>query len=992
MRSLSFWNSAWRALGKAARMLFYCAGFFAAASVLGAQSNQPTSYAGFDGQQVSSVDIAVREGIDINALRRLLKIEVGQPFSAQAMRESVAALQQTNSFSQVQVSLEPEQAGLHVLFILQPADYVGIIEFPGTGTRFPYTALLQAVNVPEQSPYFGSLQTRGASDLLDYFHKHGYFAADVQPAIESDESHRIVNLIFHCTLNRQAKIRTINFQGVSQQEGDHLRHDLRGVVARVKRVSLKIGQKYSETRATKSIEFIRDRLRKENRLAPTVRLASAEYDPDSNKVDVTFAVSAGPEVFIHVSGAHVSNRKLRRLIPIYEEASVDQDLVDEGERNLKSYFQSKGYFDATTSSHIEKQGDMVNVTYEVMRGSKHRLGGIFFSGNHYFSDKQLATHVAVKKGFWFLHGKYSEQLLSTSTAALKQLYLDQGFANVTIDPVVQDFEPEVDVTFNINEGPLDKVATVKVVGNSTQSLASLTKKFPLRLKAGNGFSQKLLEADRNDLLAAYLDLGYANADVRSTASPAPNATHEVDVTYTVTEGPQAHISDVILLGEKHTKPKLIEQVTTKEVKTGQPLSEGNFLQAESNLYDLGIFDWASVRPLQPIVNQTQEDVLVKVHESPLYSMEIGGGIEVQPRSGNIPVNSVVVPGIPPISLGNKFTVTQKSFVGPEFTFDLSRNNLRGRAEKATIGTVLSRLDQRAYFTYADPHLHGSSWSSLVSISGERTTENPIYTAELGTASFQIEKALDKRRTKNIIGRYSYQKTDLYDILIPNLVLPEDQHVRLSTFDAEYVRDSRDKPLDAHHGVYQTFDLGVTAKALGSSADFVRFLGQTAFYLPVKPWLTWANNFRLGLAKPFSGSFVPLSESFFSGGADSLRGFPINGAGPQRAVPVCSNPSNPSTCTLITVPVGGDMLFIFNSELRFPIPIYKGIGGAVFYDGGNVYANINLRQFGDDFTHSIGVGLRYQTPVGPVRFDVGYRITTVPGINTTQYFVTLGQSF
>lgn len=992
MRSLSSGTSVWRGLGKGARTLFFWTAFFVAASALRAQNNQPTRYTGFDGQPVSSVDIAVREGMDINSLRKLLKIQVGQSFSADAMRESVAALQKTNSFSQVQVSLEPEQAGLHVVFILQPADYVGVIEFPGTGTRFPYTALLQAVNIPEQSPYFESLQTRGAKGLLDYLHKHGYFAAGVRPAMESDGPHRVVNLIFHCTLHQQAKIRTINFQGISEQEGDRLRHDLRGIVARLKRVSLKVGQKYSETRATKSIDFIRGGLRKENRLAPTVRLASAEYDPDSNNVDVTFLVSPGPEVFIHVSGAHVSNRTLRRLIPIYEEGSVDQDLVDEGERNLKSYFQSKGYFDATTTSHVEKQGDMLNVSYEVMRGSKHRVGGIFFSGNHYFSDKQLAAHVTVKKGFWFLHGTYSEQLLSKSTASLKQLYLDQGFANVSIDPVVQDFEPEVDVTFNLKEGPQDKVATVNLVGNNTQSLSSLTKKYPLRLKPGLGFSQRLLEADRNDLLAAYLDLGYANADVRSAASPSPNTPHEVEVTYTVAEGPQAHISGVVLLGEKHTKPKLIHEVTAQEVKAEQPLSEGQFLQAESNLYALGIFDWASVRPRQPIVNQTQEDVLITVHESPLYSMQIGGGLEVMPRSGNIPVNSVVVPGIPPISLGDKFTVTQKSFVGPEFTFDLARLNLRGRAERATIGTVLTRLDQRAYFTYADPHLHGSSWSSVLSISGERTTENPIYTAELGTASFQIEKALDKRHTQNIIGRYSYQKTDLYNILIPGLVLPEDQHVRLSTFDAEYVRDSRDKPLDAHHGVYQTFDVGVTAKALGSSADFLRFLGQSAFYLPMKPWLTWANNFRLGLAKPFAGSDVPLSERFFSGGADSLRGFPINGAGPQRAVPVCSNPSNPSTCTLISVPVGGDMLFIFNSELRFPLPIYKGIGGVVFYDGGNVYSNINLRQFGDDFTHSVGVGLRYQTPVGPVRFDVGYRITTVPGINTTQYFVTLGQSF
>jgi outer membrane protein insertion porin family len=161
---------------------------------------------------------------------------------------------------------------------------------------------------------------------------------------------------------------------------------------------------------------------------------------------------------------------------------------------------------------------------------------------------------------------------------------------------------------------------------------------------------------------------------------------------------------------------------------------------------------------------------------------------------------------------------------------------------------------------------------------------------------------------------------------------------------------------------------------------------------VAPWLTWANNFRLGLAQPFGGTGVPLSERFFSGGADSLRGFPVNGAGPQRPVTVCANPANPATCTVISVPVGGNMLAIFNSEARFPIPLKSGLGGVVFYDGGNIYSAINARQFANEFTHTVGFGIRYKTPVGPIRIDFGHRLTNVPGVNANQYFVTLGQAF
>jgi outer membrane protein assembly factor BamA len=960
---------------------------------LRAQQSLPTSYAGFDGQQVSDVEIAVRPGVNVSDMQRLIKQKAGQPFSSDALRESVSALQQTRLFSEVQVNMQPEQAGLRVTFILQPADYVGVVQFRGVGTKFPYTALLQAVDIPEQSPYLPSLDSHGEKGLLNYLHQHGYFSAEVTPEVQRDEAHRVVNLIFHCTLKSQAKIGNIEFTGLTDQQSSSVRAALRGWWARLKRVSLKPGQKYSQPRVTKSIPFIRDHLKTQDQLAPSIKLADPNYDADSNRVGLTFEVTPGPKVSVEVKGAKVSKKNLQKLVPIYSENSVDQDLVDEGEGNLRAYFQTKGYFDVTSDSHIDRQQNVTDVVYEINLGSKHRVKGVYFDGDHYFSDRQLKPHVTVKKGFLSLtHGSYSEQAVTKSVTALTQLYKDAGFQNVSINPKVEDFEPEVDVTFEIKEGPQDHVATLQVSGNRTQSLAVLGRKFPLHLQPGQIYSPKLLDADRSQLLAAYLDLGYLNATVRSAASPSPQDAYKMNVLFTVDEGPQAKVSNVVFLGQQHTKPKFIQTVSSSQVKPDQPLSEGNFLQAESNLYDLGVFDWASVKSLRPVVDQTLEEVLVKVHESPLNSMDIGGGLEIIPRDGSLPVNTVAVPGIPPVSIGNKFTVSQKSYVGPRFDFDFVRHNLRGRAETATIGTVLSRLDQRGFFTYADPHLHGSSWSSLLSISGERTTENPIYTAELGQASLQLEKSLDAKRTKHLVARYTFQRTDLFNLLIPGLVLPEDRHVRLSGFDGEYIRDTRDKPLDAHRGVYQTFDFGVTSKALGASADFVRLLGQSAFYIPVKPWLVWANNFRLGLATPFSTSDVPLSERFFTGGADSLRGFPINGAGPQRSLPVCTNPSNPSTCTLISIPLGGDMLFIVNSEARFPLPIKQNLGGVFFYDGGNVYSNISFSQFTSNFTHTVGFGVRYQTPVGPIRFDIGYRLSNVPGVKADQYFVTLGQSF
>lgn len=961
------------------------------------QESQLNGSERFEGQKVSKVDVTTNAAMDVERFRSLIKQKAGEPFSMTAIRDSVAALQQTKLFSKVQVSIQPEQSGLNILFVLQPSLYVGMLFFPGAAQAFPYTQLLQAVSIPEQVAYTDDLPSQGTQALLNFFRSNGYFTASVETHIERDEAHRIVNIVFDCHLNRLAKIGQVKIAGASPDETADVRRALESFWATLKGASLKSGKKYSQQRITKSVEYIRAHLQSEGRLAPVVRFVSPEYHAESNRADLNFELNPGPMLSVRVTGARISKRTIKRLIPIYEENSVDKDLVDEGRRNLLSYFQSKGYFDASVDPHLDQQPSAVSVVYEVNKGVRHQVEGVDFQGNHHFEDKQLAGLVLVKKGravfgHFFSHGAYSDDLLRKSVNALTAAYKDAGFADVIITPKVTDYEPRVDVTLEISEGEQYKVNTLRIENSGTQPVQGKTDKRPLNLQPGKPYSPHLLQDDRNRILARYLDLGYLNAQFRSNVTPSANNPHLVDVVYTVDEGLRAQIGEVAILGAKRTRRTFINNVAGSKVSTGQPMSLGTFLKSESDLYNLGIFDWVSVKPVAPISEQSQEEVLVKVDESPRNSVDFGGGIEVIPRSGNIPVGTVALPGIPPIGIGTKFRGSQQSYFGPRVSFEFARHNLRGSAETAAFGLVYSRLDQRASFTYTIPRLGGSSWGSLFSLTAERSTQISIYTAELAGGSWQVQKSLDAKRTRNLIFRYSYQLTSLTNITIPDLVLPQDQHVRLSTFDAEYVRDTRDKPLDAHHGVYQTLDFGVSPKALGSSANFVRLFGQASFYWPIKPWLTWANNFRLGFAIPFAGSAVPLSENFFSGGADSLRGFPINGAGPQRPVSVCSNPNDPSTCTLISVPVGGDMLAIFNSELRFPVPLKQGLGGVLFYDGGNVYKNINLRQFGDDYTHTIGFGFRYKTPVGPIRFDVGRRLTSVPGVNATQYFVTLGQAF
>jgi outer membrane protein assembly factor BamA len=326
----------------------------------------------------------------------------------------------------------------------------------------------------------------------------------------------------------------------------------------------------------------------------------------------------------------------------------------------------------------------------------------------------------------------------------------------------------------------------------------------------------------------------------------------------------------------------------------------------------------------------------------------------------------------------------------------TRNNLRGKGESLSLTGFAGRLDQRAGIYYIDPNLHWSQWKSTTSFNAERNEENPIFSSQQETGTYQIQRFIDHAKKNLFFVRYSFSKTDLTRIEIPELVPTADQHVRLSGFGANLTRDTRDNPLDEHKGMLDSIEVDLNSTKLGSSVDFAKLTTQAAWYKEKFYHIVWANSIRIGLAQPYANSRVPLSEEFFTGGGDSLRGFPLDGAGPQRAVPVCTSSTDcgcPTTnCAVINVPSGGNELLVINAEARIPVPLKRGLSIVPFYDGGNVFPQVGFHDFTSLYSNNVGVGLRYATPVGPIRIDLGYNLNSVPGVSAKQYFVSIGQAF
>jgi outer membrane protein assembly factor BamA len=959
---------------------------------LAVQTPQPV----YEGQNVAAIDLIANPHRDVEPLRSLIEQKAGEPYTQSKVEASIAALERTGQFPKVDVNVVPDPSGLRLNFLLEPAYYIGTVSFSEATKPFSYTRLLQVAGLLEEDPYDKARVALSEKALEEFLRRNGYFEALVHTDLEIDDAHHLVNLTFSGNLGKQARVGDVTIDGTDGSESSSLLRTLRSLRARFTGALLKPGTAYTPERIKAATAAIKRTLVHQGRLANRVEQNPPQYHPETNRVDVSFKVDVGPLVTVRLTGARlsrvpfVSGRVRKKLIPIYSEGTIDRDLVQEGQQNLVDYFQKKGYFDAAVKITFQRQPEQILLVYEIDKGKKFKVGRIVFQGNHQIPEQQLLAVVVVKNSHFWSRGSVSQKLANQSAKNLQALYRDRGYENAKITPQIVQRDPKIDVTFSIDEGVQTLVQTVVVAGNTNVSIEQLAGSVGFQLKAGAPFSPRKLAEDRNRISATYLNRGYLKAEVKATVNRDPTDPHRVEVAYNVAEHQMVRISDVIYLGQKHTKLPLLEK--TAKFSNGAPIKKGEMLQAESRLYDLNVFDWSSVGPRKPITDQTEEALVLKNHEAKRNEVTYGFGFEISRRGGNAPTGTVAVPGGPIVQLGsNQVASSQSTFASPRGSIEFNKHNMRGLAETASASLVLSRLDQRALTSYTQPHFIGSSWSSLSSLSAEHTSENPLFSATLGDLTFQLEHPLNRKSHSRLQLRYDFNKTVLSHVLVPELVLPQDMNVHLSTFSGTLLRDTRDKPLDAHSGNFGTVNLGITPPGLGSSANFARLTGQYAFYKQLHS-VVFANSIRLGLAKSFDGSFVPTSELYFSGGGTSLRGFPIDQAGPQRIVPFCDVLAQQTGCVDITVPVGGRELFIFNSEARFPLRINKALGGVVFYDGGNVYSAISMQNFMNNYTNTVGLGLRYSTPIGPIRIDVGRNLNPVAGINPTQYYITLGQAF
>jgi outer membrane protein insertion porin family len=962
----------------------------AANQPIGTDATRDQMFASYDGQNVSSVEVAGRPDFNSSAYSSLFVQKPGEPFSQEKVKQTATAIKSAGKFQEVRIQVEPEFNGVRILYIVEPAVYFGIFQFPGA-ENFPYSKLLQVSNYPIQTPYNMGDVEEDRKKLATFFQQEGYFDVSVNPEVRVDQGHEIANVVYAVSLSRRAKFGDVEIANVSPAQAAQLTHSIQSLSARLRAAAVRPGKAYHHSTLDRAARVLQSGLQSQGWLGAHVKLVGVEYHADTNRADIHFNVGLGGKTQVRTEGAHIWSWTRKSLLPVYQGIGVDDESVQEGRRALESYFQAKGFFDVKVETQLNKSNSGDTITYKIIKQQKHKVETVTIAGNSSISSTQLTPHLAVQRKHMFSVGRFSDQLVRTSVKNLTAVYQSEGFSSVKVTAEVLNRTGDLQVTFQVAEGPRDVVNSLTIEGAETLPQSQFA---PVGLKvvAGQPYSQAHVEQDRAEIIAHYLQAGYLNCSFRETAAEVSKGeSHRINVVYHVDEGPRVYTSDVLTLGRAHTQQRLIDR-DVAGIKPNQPLTETELLAAGSKLYDhTGVFDWAEVDPERPITAQTTEDVLVKVHEAQRNSVTYGVGFEVIDRGGSIPSGTVALPNLPPVGLPSSFKTSEATFYGPRGSFQYTRNNVDGKGDSLSFTSFAGRLDQRVAAYYIVPNFHWTLWKATTSFSYERDEENPIFSSQQELATTQIQRDLDKSRKNTLFLRYSFSKVDLTRILIPALVPAEDQHIRLSTLAANFTRDTRDNPLDEHRGVLDSIEMDFSSTKLGSSVDFAKVTGQAAVYKQAFHNIVWAESVRIGLARPFSNSFVPLSEEFFSGGGNSLRGYPLDGAGPQRQVYVCST-GQTTGCPEIQVPAGGNELLLINSEVRIPLPFKKGLGIVPFYDGGNVFPSVGFHDFTSLYSNNVGIGLRYATPVGPIRIDIGRNLNPIAGINATQYFITIGQAF
>ena len=1023
------------------------------------EAGQPVAAIRFDGVVFADNDPTVTG----------LTQKAGQPLDPERVRADLVRLFQSGRYRDISLSAETSAAGLTLIYAGVPRYYVGRVEIVGIGSERLTSLLEFATKLDPGRPYTETDLPAALNGVKESLAENGYYQPTINVTTEKDDVGHQINVSVEVQIGPQARVGAVAVTGADPgiTAEDFRKKGSLNCSRLVLLVEKGCEPKVTRQTASNALSGVRNFYIKNNRLEGTITLQKQTYEPPKKQLDYSFDAEQGPIVKVVINGAKVSNARKKLLVPVYEEGAVDNDLLNEGAFNIRDFMQQQGFFDVKDSVKLLGAGTQnVTVQYDVVPGEKHKVISVDIKGNHYFSTETLSERLRVKKASLYVkNGAYSKQLVDADSDSIQSLYRASGFLNAKVTANARDIErpgkhgktvAEIAVTYTVDEGVQQKFGSVSVAG--VDPARETTIHDLLLSEPGQPFSLITLANDRDAILSWYISHGYDHSQVEVNPKVSVDNKYITDVTLNVVEGQQVTVEHVLLSGIEHTKRSIVENQLL--VHAGDPLDQAALLQTQRNLYNLALFNEVNAAVQNPTGDALEKNVLVQITEAKRWDVTYGFGFEAQLSQPGV---------IPGQTRGQTAAQNGQAGASPRVSLDASRINLFGTQKSLTLHTTYGLLETIASLSFNNPNLLGNP-NLTATVSGGYSNVQNITTFQAQTSQFDLRVTQNVQRADHFIYDFQYRRISVNANSLeisPNLIPQLSQPVRVGGPGITYFHDTRDpSPLNATRGQYFSAQEFIADSIFGSQTNFNRLdLTHSSYYTfgnPSHPF-TFARNLRVGFENVFGNAQngtaasvdqsttacqpavaainatcnpVPLPERLYAGGAQSLRGFGINDAGPRDLT--------------TGYPVGGSGVVVNQLELRLPpttLPVVgNNVNFVIFHDMGNVFrypsdmfssiknfhqpneatcrnvaippgtpgatladqqanavGNCNFNYY----THSIGLGARYNTPVGPIRLDFAYNLnppiypvfddytTSAPYVGQAshfQFFFSIGQAF
>jgi outer membrane protein insertion porin family len=925
--------------------------------------------AGLLGRTVVSVSCVADGPFDRDEIARLTAVKAGRPLSDADTAATVGNLYATRRFADVRIEAAPEGDGVAVTVVLFRAFRIRPLAFTG---RVPISRaeLRKALAFAPDALYSRAAVDQGAGALERRLQAEGFLSARARPAVTFDRRRFDARVTYAIEPGPAALAAEPFF------DGDPAPFSAADLASRMR---MKPGGRYRESTARADASRMTEFLHGQEHYRALVELIAAQPMEDGRAMPV-YRLRVGPRVVFEATG--IKPEKLaKELHALAESQTIDEELVLQFVEGRKEALQRSGRYRAAVTYVFDARSDpsVTRIRVDIVEGPKFFVEKVRFEGNVSVPDKALYDLMATRrKGLPLVtRGRLVDSVLAQDAEALLAYYQSRGWIRAKVPaPRVEDGSKPgaLTVTVSVEEGPRAFVESRILEGAEHLDLEAAAAL--LSVKEGATFDPNAVREDVGRLSAWYHDRGWREAAVRDQMALSEDGT-KARVTYRVDEGLKSFFGKTIIRGNTRTATARIERLVTW--KEGDTVSESKVLETQRGLSRSGVFRRVDVRPQRADPATQSRNVEIEVEEGRPWSLLYGLGYQYTPGG-----------------------TEGQSQNDPYLAAGVSYNNVLGRMISAGIEAQYAPISRRGRVQafLREPFLFGTSYP--LNFLGFLSREL-IGDVELERRGVTLDSYKIVARGLRVGLRYTYQRIKptnelsyTNEINLPAINRP----IHESTIGPDILFDRRDDIIDPHSGYYLSGSFKYAFPFLSADAQFKKFSTQAAGFVPLFGRAVFVVSARVGGIfgdKPgtsTSPGSVPIGERFFAGGRSTERGFDTDLLGiPGQTVDYSTVATRrkdgthgscaslyPDRLDLATYDcaagphiMGGNGFLALNAELR--IPIAGNLGGVVFYDAAQVWSRFSDIRFrfegASGLRQGAGIGLRYLTPIGPVRVEYGW---------------------